>query len=368
MNTLAISESYNGYYTRRPFNIVHCTDLHSQEGDMKCFQNIINLLESREELDCMFLTGDLVSSQFVSDNTPLETEWAKISKDVIFTVGNHDVGNDKIVANAGTDVQVYNKYYLPHLKENFMYAENTTLSQYNTNNISENPMMNYYVDYSDHLIRVISMYQYNTDFAIDSEDSTKLVKTRCNKSYKQSDIDWLVNTLSNTPEGYTVLFITHEPEAFGGKTNDWHSLMLASESIGKWKTEGILTEILTAYKKKETLSKTFSQPSGIVTELSVNANFGEAHGVFGAWVMGHAHDDYVGKSINGEINVICKTCDGLAPSTQKSASILKTEGTPNENAINIMSVDTEHRTITIKRIGAKFSRNGDWRNVTCLTY
>jgi predicted MPP superfamily phosphohydrolase len=366
LRTLTIAKDYNGYYSRKPFNIVHCTDLHSSAGNVKCFANAIKLLESRDELDCMFLTGDLVSSQFSSDNKPLEDEWAKISKDVIFTVGNHDVGNDKVVANAGTDAQVYARYYAPHLKGNFMYDQNTTLAQYNQSNPSANPMMNYYVDYPDNLIRVISMYQYNTDFAKDSSDPTKLVNARCNKSYKQSDINWLINTLKNTPNGYTVLFITHEPEAFGDKNNDWQSLMLSSNTTSPWKKEGVLTQILTAYKKREVVECTVNQYNGIDAKYNFTADFTNAAGIFGAWILGHTHDDYVGKSINGEINIITKTCDNLH--AQLSSSILRTEGTPNENTINIMSVDTEHRTITIKRIGAKFSRNGDWRNVTCLTY
>lgn len=365
LKTLTISTDYNGYYSRRPFNIVHITDLHSSAGNVKCLSNAIKLLEERDELDCMFLTGDLVASHFTSENAPLESEWAKISKDVIFTVGNHDVGNGNEVAKSGTDAKVYARYYEPHLKNHFMYDANTTLLKYNASNPSDNPMMNYYADYPEYLIRVISMYQYNTDFEISSTDETKLARTRCNRVYKQSDVDWLINTLNNTPEGYTVLFMTHEPEAFGNKTNDWQALMLARDA-GSWKTEGILTKILTAYKKKEMLSETFTQPSGFAPAVNVNADFRSATGIFGAWVMGHTHDDYVGKSINGEINVICKTCDNLH--AQLSSSILRVKGTPNENTINIMSVDTEHRTITIKRIGAKFSRNGDWRNVTSLAY
>lgn len=366
LKTLTISTDYNGYYHRKPFNIVHCTDLHSSAGNVKCFTNAIKLLEARAELDCMILSGDLVSSNFGDDNAPLEGEWDKITKDVIFTVGNHDVGNGKDVAKSGTDSQVYNRYYVNHLKNNFMYDANTTLKQYNTSNPSNNPMMNYYVDYSTYKLRIISMYQYNTNFETNASDSTQLRYTRANKAYKQSDINWLINTLSNTPEGYTVLFMTHEPENFGGKTNDWHALMLSSELTSQWKTEGILTKILTAYRKKTTISETITQSYGVVTTLNINADFSTSGGDFGAWIVGHTHDDYVGKTLNGELNIICKTCDNLH--AQLSSSILRVEGTPNENTINIMSVDTEHRTITIKRIGAKFSRNGDWRNVTCLTY
>ena len=361
--SLTVSATYNNYYTRRPFNIVHCTDLHSRSNDIKCFQNAIKLLE-RNELDCMILSGDLVASHFTDENATLEAEWAKIAKDVIFTVGNHDVGNSYLVAESGTDAQVYNRYYTPHLLTNFMYDANTTLAAYNTANPSSNPMMNYYVDYSEYKLRIISMYQYNTNMEVDPADATKLKYFRGNKAYKQSDVDWLISTLNTTPDEYTVLFVTHEPENFGSKTNDWQSINMADSKV--WRSEGALTKILTAYKKKVSINETYAQTSNIVTTLNLNADFTNANGEFGAWVCGHTHDDFVGKTANGELNLICKTCDNLL--AQTDSSIKKTAGTPNENAINVISIDTEHKTITVKRIGAKFSRNGDWRNVISIMY
>ena len=361
--SLTVSATYNNYYSRKPFNIVHCTDLHSRSTDIKCFQNAIKLL-SRSELDCMILSGDLVASHFTDENATLETEWAKIAKDVIFTVGNHDVGNSYLISESGTDAQVYNRYYAPHLLSNFMYDANTTLAAYNTAHPSANPMMNYYVDYAGYNLRVISMYQYNSAMEVSGSDTTKLAYFRGNKAYKQSDVDWLINTLNATPEGYTVLVVTHEPENFGSKTNDWQSINMADSRV--WRNEGVLTKILTAYKNKASISETYTQQSDIDATLNLSADFTSANGDFGAWICGHTHDDFVGKTANGELNLICKTCDNLL--AQTDSSIKKTAGTPNENAVNVLSIDTEHKTIVVKRIGAKFSRNGDWRNTIAITY
>lgn len=363
LKSFMIYHSYNNYYSRKPFNILHCTDLHSRDTDIKCFQNAIALLE-KDELDCMILSGDLVASHFSSSNIALETEWAKISKDVIFCVGNHDVGNTDAIADSGTDAQVYSRYYAPHLKDNFKYNSANSLETYNTANPSEHPKMNYYVDYDASKIRIISLYQYCTDMAVNSTDPSKLAYMRCIPAFRQTDIDWLLDTLASVPVEYTVLVVTHEPENFGNKTNDWQSINLANSKV--WQTEGILTQIFTAYKNKTVVNTTRTQTKGVVTTITANYDFSSANGDFGAWILGHTHDDFVGKSSNGELNIISKTCDNLL--AQTDSSILKVAETPNENALNVISVDTEHKTICVKRIGAKMSRNGDWRNVTSITY
>jgi hypothetical protein len=218
----------------------------------------------------------------------------------------------------------------------------------------------FYVDY-DKKVRFISLYQYNTDFELDPNDSSKLKYVRGRIAYRQAEIDWLCSTLNSTPSGYAVFLMTHSPESLGNKVDSWQSRKLANNTWGH-----ILTDIVSAYVNRTTVNVSIQQEVGVVGTITANYDFSSAQGYFAAFLNGHTHDDFVGKDVGNTLNVINKCCDNI--SYQTGCSIKHIANTESENLINVVSINTADRTIAVFRVGGKYSADGDFRNVTTLTY
>ena len=332
------------------FNFIHTSDTHIKADNVKCFKNIVSLAKE-SYISAIVHTGDILWDYFSDSIQPLVDALSENTKDYIFCVGNHDVGGEsRMLSQCGNDTDVYNKFYAPFVKSNFVLGG------------VNKPY--YYVDYPSHKIRFISLYQYNSDYTIDPNDSTKLKDIRGRVAYRQDEIDWLCSTLNDTPNGYVVFVMTHEPESFSNeKTNSFQAITRLGYETSCVK---ILTDLLVAFKERTAINKSYSQTVGVETTITVNADFSSATAYIGAMLNGHLHDDYVGLDGTGKINVINKSCDNLL--YQSGNSIRKVANTYNENTINVVSVDTQSRVISVFRIGAKYSINGDYRNVTYLKY
>lgn len=331
------------------FNFIHTSDTHLKADNDKCFKNIVSLAKE-PYISAIVHTGDILWDYFSDSIQPLVDALSENTKDYIFCVGNHDVGGEsRMLSQCGSDIDVYNKFYAPFVKSNFVLGG------------VNKPY--YYVDYPSHKIRFISLYQYNSDYTIDPNDSTKLKDIRGREAYRQDEIDWLCSTLNDTPDGYVVFVMAHAPESFSNvKTNSFQAITRLGYEIN----DKILNDLLVAFKERTTINKSYNQTVGVETTITVNADFSSATAYIGAMLNGHLHDDYVGLDGTGKINVINKSCDNML--YQTGNSIRKVANTYNENTINVVSVDTQSRVISVFRIGAKYSINGDYRNVTYLKY
>lgn len=334
-------------------NFIHTSDTHLRNGNEKQFANIISLL-NEDYINCLIHTGDIVWDNFPY-NGDLSAEGLNIfnnlmqsvSKDVIISVGNHDVGGEyKDVATSGTDKQIYDTFYSPLMKNNFV-SGGTDKSYF-------------YVDYSQG-VRIISLYQYNSDFELDPNDDTKLKDIRGRIAYRQDEIDWLCGVLNSTPEGYAVLLLTHQPESLGSKTNSWQSRIFVNSN---W--SDFLSNIVNAYVNRQVVNASIEQTVGVVGTITANYDFSNAKGYFAGFVNGHTHDDFIGKEYHYDLNVLNKCCDNKL--YQSGCSINHIDNTPSENTINVVSINTQNRTITVFRIGGKYTADGDYRDVITLSY
>ena len=344
---VAISESSN------IFTFIHTSDTHLRNGNSRCFENIISLL-GEDYINCLIHTGDIVWDNFPNNND-MSTEGYNIftsllqgtTKDVVFTVGNHDVGGEyKDINICGTDKQIYDTFYAPFMRPNFVVGG--TDKSY------------FYVDYPQK-VRFISLYQYNSDFELDPTDNTKLKNIRGRVAYRQDEIDWLCSTLNSTPSDYAVFILTHEPDSLGNKTDSWQSRRLANKQY-----YNLISSIVTAYKNRTTVNVSITQTDGVVGTITANYDFSSANGNFAAFLNGHTHDDFVGKDYSNNLNVLNKCCDNMM--YQSGSSIFHIINSYSENTINVVTVNTTTRKITVFRIGAKYSADGDFRNVITLDY
>lgn len=79
-----------------------------------------------------------------------------------------------------------------------------------------------------------------------------------------------------------------------------------------------------------------------------NVNFANASGEVALWITGHRHKDVTAQLSDGTPVVITTTCNAGA----ELGGLDRTVGTVNENAFDVVSIDTTNKTVYLTRIGA----------------
>ena len=111
----------------------------------------------------------------------------------------------------------------------------------------------------------------------------------------------------------------------------------------------VLANAIVAYNARQTYSG--PETSG----YSIVSNFSNCAGKVACWIAGHRHKDAVTALSDGTPVVIVTTCNAGA----EMGDVSRTAGTITENAFDVVSVDTQNKTIYFTRIGA-----GEDREVT----
>ena len=123
--------------------------------------------------------------------------------------GNHDVGNNSQSTTNGqtaTDAQLYTRCFEPYISDW---------------NLTSHPdgKCYWYKDFVDEGVRLIGLYDFESDYATDSTTGDLLYK-RGYAAYHQAQIDWLVQALLSCPAGYGVIIAKHNPMNLRGTLNN----------------------------------------------------------------------------------------------------------------------------------------------------
>lgn len=143
-------------------------------------------------------------------------------------------------------------------------------------------------------------------------------------SEKGVDINatWIGNVVANTPSGYSIVVFSHY--LFTGKpSTDTTPLEVSSQ--------------------------------GQLIINAIDGNKPETVTVVGIFA-GHVHRDYYTHSTSGYL-LVATTCDANAAYGFDPDNPNRTEGTVEEQAIDVVSINTTNRTVEIIRIGAGLSRS-----------
>ncbi len=152
----------------------------------------------------------------------------------------------------------------------------------------------------------------------------------------QEQIDWLIELLRSTPEGYSVVMAGHRP---ANRNLIWG----AADHPELQDDAGIFGDILEAFNKKTALSTVTAD--GIRAE----ADFAETHGYAPLYICGHGHVDHAIRAGSGcvyyEINN-----DGYL---DNGGSLYpRRVGTVSEGALDVVILDPDTRRIECIRYGA----------------
>lgn len=193
----------------------------------------------------------------------------------------------------------------------------------------------FYKDFDDKKIRLIGLDMYDLPETV-GEDGVLEFNRFSTSGLQQAQLDWLANdALLTTPNGYTVLLTGHSaPDGtmYSGRANHNHD---------------VLIKILESF-----VSGTATTIVGLDTKIpaTVNCQFNVPSNIAG-FLFGHWHKDE-SVTING-INYVETRCSStVGEPAENNEWRLSQFGTPNEDAFDIVTIDTVNRKMILRRVGA----------------
>lgn len=363
----------------KPLLFMHVSDTHGSaplgyveqmKFAISCLNDLsVNRTGKNNNVKFLLHTGDIHRSNPKGDDydyTYFESAVAESTKPVFVAVGNHDVGETQLVANSATNLDVYNQMIAPMLTSWALKTDGGGVPHPQNANY-------YFTDFTDEKVRLIVLYEYETDFEIDSTDSTRLVAPRSVRSFSQAQIDWLVDSLMTTPANYGVIIAKHQPEATVGNTDNPFSSPYTKGTSPMYSAvdKKMICEIVDAFMNGTTISKSYVQSLGIVTTLNVSADFSQKNtgAEFICYCSGHLHCDSVNfiQEFPSQLELNIGVDNDIQNYTSGS-DMMQLKTTKSENLINVYSIDRLRGQIHIVRIGADFSNSGQDRSQTTINY
>ncbi|MBQ1233045.1 MAG: metallophosphoesterase [Clostridia bacterium] len=331
--------------------LLHLSDIH---GDVIRADRAASFAE-HVGADALLASGDLTAYQ--------PDDWGKALFDAVgnhagvnflYGIGNHDASGINADAYHQT---IYNSYF-------------------KDNPLTPNGEVYYYKDLENQKLRVISVNQ--------QEGAT--TTTSGGTCYSQAQVDWLVETLQTTPQGYGVIMMYHSPEArIASAGNSAYAEFFQTENRYDNPTNSysgytgtFLMDIVDAFMLRENFVWSYSEKEG-ASPVTLHADFTNvAEGVeFIAHVTGHVHSD----SITYLPGTVCKqlllgvTCttsmygeDGGYYGLADYSDLSRTGNTASQDAFNAYVIDRRSKTVRVLRVGAKQTVSGETRADMTIPY
>lgn len=342
----------------KPLAFIHTSDIHTRAIDYGCFVNVCQYLESYDNLQFAIVTGDIVYDDYRDPMTYYDEAKTKTTKKVFNVIGNHDAGQWHVnLSSVSTDQQAYERYIAP-------YKSSWELG----NGDAGDGKCYYYKDFDTEKIRLIVLNEFETDYEINPSDPTKLLYSREYRAMRQAQVDWLINSLSSTPNNYGVIVALHQLDKTSStEDNNFVSEYLKGRSVANVYASSTnaewLLRILDAFKNKTSLNFSFNQTGAVVTTINVVCDFSSNGAEFICTLCGHTHNDYIGHYQNYPSLVVL--CVGSNNLTYTGKYCQRKEGTLSEDMFNVVNIDRNRKTIKVIRIGSDASITGqDRKNIT----
>lgn len=348
------ASSYNFFNDNQHENLQLLTisDVHNDNISIRNASVLINHFTT---IDGGILLGDTLASNFTNDFT-FADKFLRSGKPVLHVLGNHDVGQSKIVANCGSNTEVYNRFIQPYETE---IGGVHTGKNY------------YYKDFTNHKIRVIVLYEYDDPNDLDTDPSLYKI-TRGYRVLSQAQLNWFVDTLHSTPLDHSVVIALHQTASASMTYEDSNfSSNITLAPIMNFINGFPIEEIVDAFINGTDLTKSYNHfgEATYLPDVNVNASFStRGTGNFICYLGGHTHCDGI-LHINAFPNQKQIIVANAGASVYYGKSDLKrVPNTKSEDAINVVSFDTNNRKINVVRIGADFTLNMTERQYTSIDY
>lgn len=291
-------------------SILHFSDLHGSEANLK---NIVEFVKKYTGyIDDVIHTGDGVTSYFADDN-PFDN--VDGSSGFMNVIGNHECFIEGDSWYNATGVQVYTKFFAPHITE-------WGVTQ--PANAADNGYCYYYKDYAAAKIRLIVLDGCHWDATQDI---------------------WFDAVLADAiTEGLSVVCATHYPPMTG----------LTKEDC----TFSTLDKTLLALSGR--MERQAEEAYAAVEAFIVGG------GEFVCWLSGHTHSDFFGVVADyTDQTIVIVENSRLSSSNNDSHRI---SNTLSQNSFNVIGFDTVSKLIKIVRYGNDTDRYLRRKRTLCFNY
>lgn len=302
-SNLGIQDKINqaNHYRRndtKPLCLAHISDLHLDKIRLQRFTNFINNIKNIDDAIC---TGDMTN---IYSNGMSYWDSVSGTERILTCIGNHDgLANKDLDWYSGqcTMLEAYNKFINPYIS--------------NWNVTHDVGKTYYYKDYESEKIRLIVL-----DCMRSGADAT-------------NQNTWLESVLSSAKsKGYSVVCATHcVPQ-----TSKVNYIDCTFNSINL-KYEDEYDTCVTNAIYQQTVQ-----------------NFIDDDGKFITWICGHTHVDFVYTTSEFPNQLWIVVACGLL---SNNLDIVRTDGTKNQDAFNILTFDTNTELVKVIRVGADRDRS-----------
>ena len=294
---------------------VFFTDPHIGSNKLKSPKMIDSILKNTSVKD-VICGGDVISAYGGHNRIVRDCEIYKESYGFAkpyYVRGNHD-NYAKLTEDATTGI----------IKPNSMVI-NRFIRPYHDDIVIENGKTYYYFDRPLNKVRFISI---DTNEIIRETTGTS-GEFQPSYSITQEQIDWFVNTLKNTPNGYKIVLLSHSP--------------INSNLAWAFDESLIFGDIVESFNNKSSINKTDNYAH------LVNTDFSNTNGKVILSISGHGHadDSFVSDSgcVYYEVN-----CDTLL--NNGGSPYERIEGTVSEQSFDVVIINVDNGDIHTVRYGA----------------
>lgn len=304
--------------------LFHISDLH---GDIIRLDNCLRTAE-HIGADAVINTGDIVAVVDMDGCKPfIETSIRHGAIPQFLCVGNHE-------SYYHTD---YTWIY------NFMFSDLANIHGYMHNSVQKAQYPFYFKDIADKQLRIIALDQYNVT---------------------PTQINWLCETLINTPSSYGIILMYHEAENRSVQSETASNFFCGNSNMLTRNNNKFIVEIIDKFISRTTYnSYDFSLvPSSV--EFIAHCN-------------GHDHNDWIGyvnSATNRQVQLNCncgiafQSYDQTNSTLNENSDLLRTPSEPNENCFNAYVIDRQMKEITIIRFGAIKKKDNSERFKATIKY
>lgn len=294
---------------------VFFTDSHIDSNKLRSSNMIYSILKNTSVKD-VICGGDVISAYGDHNRIVRDCEIYKESYGFAkpyYVRGNHD-NYAKETEDATTGI----------IEPNSMVI-NRFIRPYHDDINIENGKTYYYFDRPLNKVRFISI---DTNEIISKTIGT-IGEFQPSYSITQEQIDWFVNTLKNTPNGYKIVLLSHSP--------------INNNLAWAFDEALIFGDIVEAFNNKDSINKTDNYAH------IVNTDFSNTNGKVILSISGHGHVDDSFVSVSGcvyyEVN-----CDTLL--NNGGSPYERVEGTVSEQSFDVVIINVDNGDIHTVRYGA----------------
>ena len=294
-------------------NFAYITDTHYGDNAGQS-GNLLKYIKENTAISTVIFGGDIVRSYGTKsdawDDVKMYTNLVDNIGIVYGTKGNHDITIRASASETTGWTAPQSTIY------DILNRRNERLIDNGVNNKSY-----YYFDNKIQKVRFIVLDQY------EDVQSGETTYWGTKSKFSQEQLDWLINDALNV-DGYTLVVFTHSPS---DSAMQYYSPYL-----------DVVQKLLVAINNKQHF--TYNQNG-----LTADVDFSKTKNTIACHLSGHAHIDET--HVDNGVLSIGVLCDAAYNDDPQYKDKPRTKGTINEQAFDVVSIDTFKRTVKLVRIG-----------------